>query len=295
MGWALAAAVALQVVADLVRIRGWQNVVRHALPPGTRIRYRDVVVAHLAGTGWNGITPVHAGEAVKVAILHRRVREARAATLAGTVIPPSVVEAALTLTLVLTLAVIGILSPGELLGAVPISLRVPVLIAIGAVVLACGAWLALHARGRALARSVAAGLEPLRRPRVLAMYVAPWAAASRLVRLVAIVLLLAGAGLPVAVAPAVVLMAVQGATPSAGPAGSAVRIGVAAAALPGAFAAGVSPAHVAAVLISVHAATSVVNLAISCAVVAAMLRTLSPRRVVAWLRAAGRREQVAPA
>src|SRR3954454_2300291 len=241
MGGALAASVALQVLADLIRIRGWQHVVRDALPPDTRVRYRDVVVAHLAGTGWNGITPVHAGEAVKVAIMHRRLRRAPAATLAGTVIPPSLVEAALTLALVLALAALGVLSPADLVGAVPISLRVPVLAAAGVVALAAGAWLALHARGRALARNVAAGLAPLRRPGVLVRCVAPWAAAARVVRLVAIVLLLAGAGLPIAVAPALVLMAVQGSTPAAGPAGSAVRIGVAAAGPPGAVAPGVWP------------------------------------------------------
>lgn len=294
MAWALvAAAVALQVVADLIRIRGWQHVVRDALPHGSRVRYRDAVVAHLAGTGWNGITPVHAGEAVKVAVMHRRLRDAPAATLAGTVIPPSAVEAALTAVLVFSLVVLGVLTPDDLLGAVPVSIRVPIL--IGAGVLAVAALVAFNARGRALARNVAGGLAALRRPRVLVRCVAPWAATARLVRLVSIVLLLAAAGLPIALAPALVLMAVQGATPAAGPAGSALRVGVAAAALPGAFPAGVSSAHVAAVLVSVQAATSVVNLAISCVVVGAMLRTASPRRVIAWLRAAAAREQVAPA
>src|SRR5689334_22261467 len=133
MGWALAAAVALHVLADLIRIRGWQHVVRDALPAGSQVRYRDAVVAHLAGSGWNGVTPVHAGEAVKVGVMHRRLRDAPAATLAATVVPPSVVEAGLTLALVLGLAALGVLSPGDLLGAVPISLRVPVLIAGGGV------------------------------------------------------------------------------------------------------------------------------------------------------------------
>src|SRR4051794_35503933 len=296
MGWALLpGAVALQLVADLIRIRGWQHTVRDALPAGSRVRYRDAVVAHLAGTGWNGITPVHAGEAVKVGVMHRRLRDAPAATLAATVIPPSAVEAVLTLALVLGLAAFGVLAPDGLLGAVPISFRVPVLIAAGVAVVAVVAWLALAARGRAVARNAAAGLAPLRRPRMLVRYVLPWAAAARLVRLLAIALLLAGAGLPLALAPALVLMAVQGATPAAGPAGSAMGIGIAAAALPGAFAAGVSSAHVAVVLVSVQTATSAVNLAISCAVVGAMLRTASPRRVVAWLRAVSRREQVAAA
>src|SRR4051812_22525229 len=217
MGWALVAAVALHVVADLFRIRGWQHVVRAALAPGSRVRYRDVLVAHLGGTGWNGITPVHAGEAVKVAIIHRRLRDAPAATLAGTVLPLSVVEGALTLVLVLALVAGGVLAPGQLLGAVPVSFRVPVLAGAGALVVAVGAWLTLHSRGRAPARNLATGLATLRRPRVLLRCVAPWAVASRLVRLLAIVLLLAAAGLPIALAPALVLMAVQGATPAAGP------------------------------------------------------------------------------
>ena len=187
------------------------------------------------------------------------------------------------------------LSPSQLLNGLPISLRVPVLIGAGVVVAAVAVWLARHARGRALARNLATGLTALRRPHVLVRCVLPWAVTSRVVRLLALVLLLSSAGLSVALAPALVLMAVQGATPSAGPAGSAVRIGIAAAALPAAFTGSVSPAHVAALLVSVQAVSTVVNLAISCAVVAAMLRTTSPRRVVAWLRAVTRREQVAAA
>ena len=286
MGWQpLAAALALQFAADLLRLRAWLHVVRDAVPGGVRVRYRDVLTAHLGGCGWNGVAPAHAGDAVKVALLHRRLRSAPAATLAGTVVPPSLVEAGFTATLLAVVLATGSLAPGDLAAAVPGSLRVPLL--IGAVACLIGA-LALRGRGRgrALVNDVVAGAAVIRRPRMLLTRVLPWAAAARIVRLAAIAFLLAAAGLPVAVGPALLLMAVQGATPSVGPVSSPARIAIVAAALPASFGGGATRVHVAQVLLAVNAATLLANLAVSSVVVGVTLRTVSPRRVTRWLRSA---------
>src|SRR3954453_20394522 len=89
----VAGAVVLQVVAGVVRMRGWFHCVRASSEACSRVRFVDVVVAYLGSAGWNGVLPARAGEAVKIALLRRRLRSTPTATLAGTLVPTSLVEA----------------------------------------------------------------------------------------------------------------------------------------------------------------------------------------------------------
>jgi hypothetical protein len=81
-------------------------------------------------------------------------------------------------------------------------------------------------------------------------------------------------------------MALQGATPSAGAAATAARIALIAAVLAGTGAADVPPTRVAAALAAAYGVTSLVNLAVSGAVIAWLLRTTSPKRIVGYATSA---------
>src|SRR5436189_6095053 len=89
----LIAGVVLSVVGSIVRIRAWHGAIADVAPT---VRYRDVVVAHLGGAGFNGIVPAHGGDAVKLALVKRRVPEVRFGQLLGSLAPPASVEAMMT-------------------------------------------------------------------------------------------------------------------------------------------------------------------------------------------------------
>src|SRR3954453_11437199 len=91
----LVAGVVLTILAGVVRVRAWYESVADACP-AQDIRYRDVVVAHLGGAGFNGLIPAHGGDAVKLALLKRRVSDAPFGQLLGSLAPPAALEASLT-------------------------------------------------------------------------------------------------------------------------------------------------------------------------------------------------------
>jgi len=283
----VAAAVALQVAAGVVRVRGWFHCVRASAPSCATVRFRDVVIAHLGSSGWNGVLPARGGEAVKVALLRRRLPSTPIGTLAGTLVPTSLVETAFTFTLVSGLLAVGVASPAAVAGRLPTDARVPMLLVAAAGVLVA-LWV-LRRRASGLLREIGSGLAVLRRPRVLFTRVIPWQLASRVVRLVALAALLAAGGFALAPGVVLLLMAVQGATPSVGPASAAVRVAIVTAALPAAHD-GIDVAHAAQVLMAGMLVSSVVNLVISAVVLALILRTSSPRRMVCYLRAVWRRD-----
>src|SRR3954463_15674560 len=110
----LVAGVVLSVVGGVVRIRAWHGAMSEVAPD---VRYRDVVVAHLGGAGFNGIVPAHGGDAVKLALLKRRAPDARFGRLLGSLAPPAAVEAMLTalvLAWALSTGVLGAPSPGQI-------------------------------------------------------------------------------------------------------------------------------------------------------------------------------------
>jgi hypothetical protein len=124
----------------------------------------------------------------------------------------------------------------------------------------------------------------LRRPRILATHVLPWLLAARVLRLAAFALVLPALGMPLALAPAVAIMALQGATPSVGAAATAARIALLSAVLAGTGAADLAPERVAEALAAAYGATSVLNLAASIGAVAWLLRTAHPRRIGSYIR-----------
>ncbi len=73
-GW-LALALLLFLALQLCRGHAWANALRAAYP-GDRVSERGVVGAFLVGVGLNGILPARGGDAVKIVLAKRSVRDA---------------------------------------------------------------------------------------------------------------------------------------------------------------------------------------------------------------------------
>jgi hypothetical protein len=270
----LAAGVLLTVLGGIVRVRAWHASMAVSAPD---VRYRDVVIAHLGGAGFNGIIPAHGGDAVKLALVKRRAPEARFGHLLGSLAPPAAIEALLTALLLawaLATGVLGAPSPGQL----PLPL-------VGAAAAAAAGMLWLLARkAPRLLRDVRSGMTALRRPGELARRVAPSIVVARLIRLAALACFLQAVGLPGTLTGALLVMAIQGGVGSASPASAPVRIAVLAASLPVALGVHAVSFQTATALIgATQLCPMVANLAISVVVLGTTLRTVSPRRVLAFV------------
>jgi hypothetical protein len=272
----LVAGVVLSVLGGVVRVRGWQRAAVNACD-GIDIRYRDVVAAHLGGAGFSGLIPARGGDAVKLALLKRTTEGAPFGLLLGSLAPPAALEAMLTaLLLVWALATgtLGAPSPGQ----------IPLPLVGAALVVAAGFMWVLARRAPRLLGQVRRGMGALRRPRLLFTRILPWILVARLMRLAALACFLAAVGLPVTLAGALLLMAVQGGVGSGGPATATLRIAVLAASLPAAVGVGHVSLDTAASLIGAQFAVTATSLAISLIVLGVTLRTASPRRLFGHCR-----------
>jgi hypothetical protein len=265
--------VVLTILGGIVRMRAWYVAISD-IAPG--VRYRDVTVAHLGGAGFNGIIPAHGGDAVKLALLKRRLSEVRVGQLLGTLAPPAAVEALLTAFLLAWAVGSGIVGP-------PSPGQIPLPLVGAAAALAAGVLWILARKAPRLLRDVRKGMAALRRPGELARRITPWVVTARLFRLAAIACFLMAVGLPATVAGVLVVMAVQGGVGSSGPASAPVRIAVLAASLPTALGHDVSMATSAQLIAVSQIAPMVANLTISLVVLGLTLRTTSPRRVLAFV------------
>jgi hypothetical protein len=268
----------------VVRVRAWFHVIRHSCPDESEVRYRDVALAQVGGSGWNAILPARAGDAVKIALVNRRMQKRQLTTLASTTVPPALVEAAFTVLLLAALVGAGLMSVKSITRGLPGTTTV--LIVAGAVVIALVAALIFRRRIQQLVHNVRAGLSVLGEPKIVVTRVVPWLLAGRVLRLLSFALVLVAAGIPFGIVPALALMALQGVTPSAGAAATGLRITLLAAILAETGAGGVSPTHIAATLAESYGVTSTLNLAASALVIAWVLRTTSPRRVFLYARTA---------
>jgi hypothetical protein len=124
----------------------------------------------------------------------------------------------------------------------------------------------------------------LRRPGELFRSISPWIVAARVIRLAAIGCFLTAVGLPATLAGVLVVMAIQGGVGSGGPASAAVRIAVLAASLPAALGIhSVSVETATTLTAAAQVGPMIANLTISMLVLALTLRTVSPRRVLAFV------------
>jgi hypothetical protein len=271
----LVAGIVLTILGGVIRMRAWHAALADIAPS---TRYRDVVVAHLGGAGFNGLIPAHGGDAVKLALLKRRVPDAPFGQLLGSLAPPAALEALLTALLLAWAVATGVVE-------VPSPEAIPLPIVGAAAATAAGLLWILARKAPKLLRDVRAGMAALRRPAELFRQVAPWVVVARLFRLAAIACFLAAVGLPATIAGVLVVMAVQGGVGSSGPASAPVRIAVLSASLPAVLGVHAVSLQTATTLIgAMQVCPMVANLAMSLVVLGITLRTTSPRKVVGYCR-----------
>jgi hypothetical protein len=275
----LAVGVALSLLTSVVRTRGWFATVQAACPGTSPLRYRDLLRAYFSGAGFNGIVPGRAGEAVKLAVLRRYVPEARYSTLAATLAPPAAVESGFSAVVLMWALAAGLLPLGYLSSGSGLLQRHLLLCLALVPVAAFIAWLIARRLPGVVAR-LRRGIAIMGHPRQLLTGVVAWQGAARVIRLGALAAFIAAFSLPVTLSTVLLVMAVQGATPTLAATTTPVRAMVLAYGFPHAAGVHVGAAHVTEFLIGMQAALVVANLGLSFALLALHLGTASPGR---WL------------
>ncbi|HXV58470.1 MAG TPA: lysylphosphatidylglycerol synthase transmembrane domain-containing protein, partial [Gaiellaceae bacterium] len=187
---ALALGVVFHLLRLLLRVRGWQNIIRAAYP-GTRVRYRDVFGAYMAGVGINAIVPARGGDVVKLYLVKHRVEPSTYPTLASSLVVETLFDFAVATVLFLAAIQMGLL-PG-----VPDLPRLPAFdwtfvvehprlaaffgsVLLGALILLV-AWATRHVKN--FKQKVTQGFAILRDWRVYVRQVVTWQAASWVARI----------------------------------------------------------------------------------------------------------------
>ena len=288
--WLLAAGVILHVIHQIVRTRGWWNIIRAAYPDATELRARDVVKAYLAGAGLNGIVPARGGDLAKLYLIRRRAPQTRWSTLIGTFVPETLFETLVGIGLVIWALSQGFLpvptAPSELPSLdVSFVLRNPIISAAGfAAAVALTVLVLRHAR--ALLARLKQGLAILDSPRDFLLGVVSWQFLGRLIRLGSLACFMAAFALPVTVATVVLVMAAQGGgkiIPIA-PASAGLRIAMLGYGFVEVTGEAVDIASITAFSFGVGAALFLTGMLISIVLLGRELGTVSPRRMVARLR-----------
>jgi Lysylphosphatidylglycerol synthase TM region len=188
----LPAAVALHLVSQAVRSRGWFNILRLSYPHARGLRWRDAIAATIAGAGVNGVVPARAGDLVKLAFVHGRIEGARYATLFATALAETAFES-----LCATLLLGWVLAQGLVVAP---DVGHPVLtgaLAVAAITAAAGGlWRVSRGGGAGLLRQFRDGLAAFSSPCRYLAHVASWQTLARVARLGSLACFLAAFGLP---------------------------------------------------------------------------------------------------
>ncbi len=292
-GW-LAAGVLLHTLHQVVRARGWFNIIRAAHPQASELRARDVTAAYLAGTGINSLVPARGGDLAKLYLVHGRAPAMRWSTLVATLVPETLFETAVGAGLVVWALARGLLpvptTPSEI-PAVDVSLviRHPIVSTAVAAASAIGCLAltrALRTPARELCSRLRQGFAILRRPRDFIRGVVAWQALGRLIRLGSLACLMAAFALPVTVGTVILVMAAQGAgriIPIA-PASAGLRLAMLTYGFVAVTGQAVDIARITAFSIGVGVVLSAAAIAIAIVILGRELGTASPRRLAAHMR-----------
>jgi hypothetical protein len=292
----LVAGLAIHLVAQAIRTRGWFNILRASYPEARTLRARDTLAAYFAGAGLNSVLPARGGDVMKLYLVHRRIEGSRYSTLAATLLPETVFETVAGTALVVWALAHGFLpvplSPSELpLLDVSFVVAHPIVSAAGAAVLGAllvFGWRTLRRRGRDQLARLRRGVVILGRPRDFVTGVASWQLLARLIRLGALACFMEAFGLPVTVASVVLVMAAQGGgriIPLA-PASAGLRLVMLSYGFVEITGRQVDIAQITAFTFGVGSVMLVSGLLISAILIGRIFGTLSPARAVAAARAA---------
>jgi hypothetical protein len=288
--WWVVAGVVVYELSQVVRTRGWFNILRAAYPHAAGLRARDVAGAYLAGSGLNSVLPARTGDFLKLFMVHRRMPESRYSTLFDSLCGAALVIWALAR------GFIPVPVTATELPELDVSFIIfhPLLSAIGAAVLAFGVvmlvrWIRPRARG--LGARVRQGFAILRSPRQFVLGVVSWQALSRLIRLGGLACFMAAFGLPVTLNTAILVMASQGAgriIPIA-PVSAGLRVAMLTYGFVEVTDTAVDVASITSFWFVVGAAHLIASVAIAIVVIAITFRTVSLRHALASARAGARK------
>ncbi|HET8755956.1 MAG TPA: lysylphosphatidylglycerol synthase transmembrane domain-containing protein [Solirubrobacteraceae bacterium] len=291
-GW-VAAGVMLHLLHQVVRTRGWFNILRAACPSAAELRARDVTLAYLAGAGLNGVVPARGGDVAKLYLVRRRAPRMRWSTLAATFVPETLFESAVAAALLVWVISAGLVpAPSVPDGHVLLAPWTIQASALPVVAIAAGAgalvlsWRTVRDRASGLIRCLLVGLAILERPLDFVRGVIVWQALARIIRAGSLAALMTAFGLPVTLGTVLLVMAVQGGSrllPSA-PASAGMRIALLAYGLPALTGETVAVARITAFSVGAAATLGAVGLVIALAILGRELGTASPRTIVRRLR-----------
>lgn len=213
---ALILAVALHLLKLVFRVRAWQNIL-HASYPDTRVRYRDVFGAYVAGVGVNSITPARGGDLVKLYLLKRRVRGSTYPTLGSTLLVETLFDAVVAGSLLIWAIQQGVLPGVPDLPRLPafdwrFAIEHPTAAAfIGCVLLAAAVllagWASTHVD--ALREKLALGFVVLKDREAFVRGVVSWQAASWVARFAAVYFFLRAFHIEATLGTALTVLVVQ--------------------------------------------------------------------------------------
>lgn len=282
----LVAAVALHVAAQVSRGVAWRGVLSASWPQVTR---RRACAWHVCGAGLAGVLSARGGDAVRIALAKRDLRDTTWPALAGTLAAEGSFDTVCGLIVTLVALRLGVgtlhLPSAELLAAA--AAVVPVLVFL----------LSRSARVRRIAREAGRGLAVLACPRRWAGQVLPFQIGARVLRLGAAACFLLAFGLPVGVTIVLAAAAAQGSgamlpVPGAGPAAAGAAILVA---VPMAAAGHVDSGAVAALALAWPLLLTCVGVVLSTVLLAVVSGARSPRALLRAARALRTRPAPAPA
>jgi len=114
----LALALGLHLVRLLLRAIAWRTILRAAYP-NTRLPFRSVFGAYVAGVGVNSVAPARSGDVVKLYLIRHRLSESSYATLTPTLIAETAFDLFVAGGLILWALSIGVLPTHQVYSRLP--------------------------------------------------------------------------------------------------------------------------------------------------------------------------------
>jgi uncharacterized membrane protein YbhN (UPF0104 family) len=282
---ALALAVFFHVLKLVLRVRGWQNILR-ASYPGSHVPFGSVFGGYVAGVGVNSIVPARGGDLVKLYLVHQRMPGSSYPTLGSTLVVETLFDFVVASGLFFTALALGLLPGVPDLPALPafdwsFLVEHPRVAAfLGAVLLGGAIIAAAWAARRVVAfkEKVALGFAALHDRRAFLRGVVFWQALSWLSRVACVFFFLRAFHVDATLETTVAVLVVQGLSTVLPftPGGAGTQQAVLAFALGGAAA----RSTVLAFSFGMQLVTVIVNVVLGFGAIAIMLRTLSWRRVL---------------
>ena len=288
-GW-LALGIALHYAHQVVRIRGWWNILRATYPRAESLRYRDVIAAYFAGSGLNAVVPARGGDVMKLYMVKQRIPDGHYPTLVATFVPEGLFETFCGLVLLVWALAMGFLPVPKSRLELPtldvtFVISHPILSSIIVAVLGAATYYFVRWQRRHGARfleRLKQGVEVLRHPRTYFRGVVSWQALGRAIRFLSLGAFMAAFGLPVTPESVLLVMAAQGGgriIPIA-PVSSGLRLAILTYGLPEVTGQSVDIASITAFTFVVSTVLLAISLLISLVIIFRVLGTLNPRHAV---------------